>query len=102
MAGRTNTDLIRELTAGFARLDEQVDDLEEKQRNEAQALKDDLQRVKDLVLSMVQRLAAVEQRCTTLEKQVSDADQRRWQLLIAVLTCFFTGVIALVVALLKK
>jgi hypothetical protein len=48
------------------------------------------------------RVSVVEEKCRQLEKHHSDSDQRRWQLVVAVLTCFFTGLIALIVALLKK
>jgi hypothetical protein len=49
-----------------------------------------------------QRIAALEKGSTHLEKRASDDDQRRWQLILAIFTCLFTGFVALIIALVKK
>lgn len=95
VAAKTNTEQIQEISRTISEHIPLTNFQLSEMRRELQSLADKLNEA-------LQRVAVLEQRLAHVEKQVADAEQRRWQLLMAVLTCFFTGVIALIAAFLKK
>ena len=102
MPAITNTERIRHLEDVTITHSGAIDSLKEKHHLETSLLREDLrQAIRDLSAANA-RIAALENGYTGLDKRAFDSDQRRWQLILAIFTCLFTGFVALIIALVKK
>lgn len=98
----SNTDRIRELEAATISHSGLIESLKEKYQLETSILREDLRQALRELSAANARIAALENACATLDKRAFDSDQRRWQLILAIFTCLFTGFVALIIALVKK
>ena len=102
MPAKTNTERITDLEARTVLNTSEIESLEERYHRETSFLREDLrQALRDLSAANA-RIAALENGYVSLEKRAFDSDQRRWQLILAIFTCLFTGFVALIIALVKK
>ena len=102
MPGKSNSEKIDDLQARVVRMSADLDNLEERQRAESDSLHDDVRELKALLNGLIRENAVLVHRCNQFEKQIDESEKRRWQIIVAILTCFFTGFVALIVALLKR
>ena len=90
----TNSEKIEQLIPAVAKLETLVEEKADRLNREISLVRDDVRRLQQLTESHVQKLAALEERCKSLETGAS----RHWQVWLALLAA---GV-ALLVSFLKK
>ena len=98
MPGKTNTDLVRELTVDYAVMALRVDQFEQ----QIIRLDSSLGRADDSLDEARVRLAVVESQLTDLKAAHDEKDRRRWAIWLAVVGSILTLAVNIALVYLKK
>jgi predicted nucleic acid-binding Zn-ribbon protein len=98
VAGKTNTELIRELNNTVTTLLERVDNI----RGDLDDLETAHTRTADSLAHLVTRVTVLEERFADLKKAVEESDRKRWLLTVAVVGAFPALAANLALSLLRR
>ena len=90
MAGKTNTEAIRDVEQNVATLTERVDNLRRDIDRNMDRLEAAHTKGAEMVTRGETRLAVLEEKATMIQKALDEEDRKRWMVIVALIGCFLT------------